>query len=52
MTALLHGTIMPASLEASQEVRACANVVMFRVSVIDPQKIKLGSEEAGNHTVP
>jgi hypothetical protein len=44
MTALLRGTIMPASLEASGEVRACANVVMFRVSVMHRQKIKLRSD--------
>jgi hypothetical protein len=41
MTALLRGIIMPASLEASQEVRECTKVVMDSVSVTEPRKIKL-----------
>jgi hypothetical protein len=40
MTALLRGIIMPASLEASQEVRECTKVVMDSVSVTEPRKIK------------
>jgi hypothetical protein len=40
MTALLRGIVMPASLEASMEVRACTNVVMDSVSVTHLQKIK------------
>src|SRR5690554_6060797 len=41
MATLLLGIIMPASLEASQEVRACANAVMDSVSATNPRKIKL-----------